>query len=95
MILTVKKKRVTIANGTFSFRQGSKNWFHSYKQLKLGTVFCQTQRHCLMARMAGRKWNYLNRIEKLYGQFKGADSPSQNRLKVVWLDKSWLGHPSL
>ena len=26
---------------------------------------------------------------------KGTVSPAQNRLKVVWLDRPWLGHPSL
>jgi len=25
--------------------------------------------------------------------FKGTVSPAQNRLKVVWLDRPWLGHP--
>jgi len=27
--------------------------------------------------------------------FKGTVSPAQNRLKVVWSDRPWLGHPSL
>ena len=26
---------------------------------------------------------------------KGTVSTAQNRLKVVWLDRFWLGHPSL
>jgi len=28
-------------------------------------------------------------------ELKGTFSPAQNRLKVVWLDRLWLGHPSL
>jgi len=27
--------------------------------------------------------------------FKDTVSPAQNPLKLVWLDRSWLGHPSL
>jgi len=27
--------------------------------------------------------------------FKGTVKPVQNGLKVVWLDRPWLGHPSL
>jgi len=36
--------------------------------------------------------------ERLLNQvlcFKGTVSPAQNRLNVVWLDRAWLGHPSL
>ena len=27
--------------------------------------------------------------------FKGTVSPAQNRLKVVWFDRTWSGHPLL
>ena len=54
-------------------------------------------RHSKKNVVKGSQMNGFQPKKKFIGpqELKGTVSPAQNRLKVVWLDRPWLGQPFL